>query len=152
MKNERKSVNKGTILAESILDRNYGEIVRFQEIERIINERRGTQKYYQAIQKAKKILEENGKIIQHISGGDYQVIYPGDYATAYTREIRLANKRVKHGGSILAHAPVNDMTVGEKQIYDRVSDFHATMQARMSGSTVEVKKLANPHPFSLDTK
>lgn len=143
----QKSVNIGVLLAEKLIDRKYGDVIRHQEIELITGESRGTSKYNQAIQKAKKILEENGKVIQYNGGGDYRVIYPGDYAAAYAREIRLANKRVKHGGRILAHAPVNDMTSVEKQTYDRVNDFHATMQARMSGSTVEVKKLVSTHPL-----
>ena len=148
-KNEKsRTINSGIALADYIVGHyKYGETVRYQDIEQITNERKGTQRYYAAIAKAKKLLEEKGKMICRAGGGDYKVAYPGDYSNAYAREIRLANNRVKHGNTILEHAPVNDMTISEKQVFDRVSDFHAALQARLAGSTVEVKKLVQKHPL-----
>ena len=145
---ENKTTHKWMLLVDYIERKNYGDVISFQEIENVIGERRKTPKYYQAISKAKVKLEESGKMIRSIGGGDYQVIYPGDYSKAYAREIVLANRRVKHGNRILTHAPVNDMTLGEKQVFDRVSDFHASLQARLAGNEVEVKKLCGTnHPF-----
>lgn len=145
---ERKSVNKGEILADSICNRPYGETIRYQHIEEVTGERRGTSRYYGTISKAKKILEERGKMIAPIGGGDYQILYPGDYVSSYAREVRLANRRIKHGGKILRSAPVNDMTQDELQAYNRVSDFHSRLNASISGNVVEVKKLAShDHPL-----
>lgn len=135
-------------LAEYIMQQPYGATIRYQEIEEITGERYKTSRFYGTVAKAKKILEEHGKMIAPIGGGDYKIAYPGDYAGAYSREVRLANKRIKHGGKILKGAPVKDMTQDEVQTYNRVSDFHARMIASISGSVVEVKKLASrPHPL-----
>ena len=144
----RKTVNIGSALADYISEMDYGTVIHYQDIERVINERRKTQRYYQAVAKAKTILEEKGKMIKSIGGGDYQVLYPGDYATAYTREIRLAKSRVKHGGKILDGAPTGDMTVTELQSFNNVSDFHRRMEASIVGHFAEVKKLTGKvHPL-----
>lgn len=153
MNTENKTINRGEALADFVSVRDYGTVIRYQDIEAVTHERRGTARYYQAIAKAKKLLEDRGKMIKLIGGGDYQILYPGDYSGAYSREVRLANKRIKHGDKILKNAPTKDMTQEELQIYNRVSDFHASLQARMSGNVVEVKKLASRnHPLAQAVK
>lgn len=149
MEEIKRSVNIGESLADYISSQEYGTIIRFQDIEIITKEKRKTPRYYNAISKAKKILEERGKVIQHIGGGDYQVIFPGDYTNAYIREIRLANGKIKHGGKILQNAPVNDMNSVERQEYRNVSDFNTKLSASLQGSFVEVKRLADhkKHPY-----
>ena len=137
-----QTINKGIALAEEISKKAYGDTIRYQEIESITREHRGTQRYYQIISKAKKILEQQSKMIAPAGGGDYKILYPGDYVYAYTREVRLANKRIKHGTVILENAPTKDMNQQELQTYNRVNDFHVLLKARMSGNVVEVKKLS----------
>lgn len=142
-----RTIAKGEALAEHIMPMKYGDIVRHQDIEEIVEERRGDQRYYAAISKAKRILEENGKMIVRFGGGDYQVAYPGDYSKQYAREIRLANQRVKHGAEILRGAPIKDMTLEEVTTFNNVSDFHQRISASLSGSTVEVRKLVRKNPL-----
>lgn len=144
----QKTINRGGILADLIEPKKYGELIHYQEIEQAIGESRGTQRYYSAIAKAKKLLEERGKMIVRIGGGDYQVAYPGDYTEQYAREVRLAGKRIKHGGKILKAAPVKDMTQDEMQTYINVSDFHQRMSASISGANVEIKKLTRNNPLA----
>lgn len=146
---EEKTINYGELLADHIAGLDYGTIVHYQEIERITKERRGVQKYYNYIAKAKKLLEDRGKMIKSIGKGDYQVLYPGDYSKAYAREVRLAKGRIKHGGKIIKGAPVNDMDANELQEYNRVADFHTALEAKIYGEFVTVKRLTNrSHPFS----
>lgn len=148
---EQKTINYGESLADYIATQDYGTIIHFQEIERICKERRGNQRYYNYIAKAKKILEKRGKMITSIGKGDYQILYPGDYSNAYIREVRLARGRIKHGGKILHGAPVNDMSTVELQEYNRVADFHTALEAKICGEFVTVKRLTNRnHPFSLE--
>ena len=145
---KRKSVNKGEILADYVSAKPYGATIRHQDIEEVIEERRGTSRYYSSIYKARKLLEERGKMIVRIGGGDYQIIFPGDYTGAYAREVRLAGKRIQHGARILENAPLKDMTTEELQQYNRVNDFHKRLSASISGNVVEVKKLAShDHPL-----
>ena len=150
---ESKTINYGEALADFISSLDYGTIIHYQDIERITSEKWGTQRYYRFIAKAKKILEERGKMIQSIGGKDFQVLYPGDYSSAYAREIKLAKKRIKHGGKILRNAPVNDMTISERQTLNNVADFHTRVEATLQGSYVEVKRLTDKrHPLLTATK
>lgn len=146
---EGKTVNYGELLADYISGQKYGTIIHYQEIEGVLKLRRGDQRYYNYIAKAKRLLEARGKMIKSIGKGDYQVLYPGDYTKAYAREVRLARGKIKHGGKIIQGAPVNDMDSVELQEYNRVQDFHASMEAHICGQFVTVKRLtARNHPFS----
>ena len=147
---EVKTINYGEALADYISKFEYGTIVHYQEIENVTKERRGKQRYYNIIAKAKKILEARGKMVKSIGGGDYQVLYPGDYSKAYAREVRLARGRIKHGGKIVKGAPVSDMTTEERQTFNHVSDFHTRLEAQLCGNYVEVKKLVGKkHPLEV---
>lgn len=146
---EVKTINYGEQLADYISGKDYGVVVHYQEIENVVRERRGSQKYYNYIAKAKRLLEERGKMMKSIGRGDYQILYPGDYSKAYAREVRLARGRIKHGGKIIKGAPVNDMSVAELQEYNRVSDFHIGLEAKICGEFVTVKRLTNrTHPLA----
>ena len=147
---ERKTVNIGEKLADWIESQEYGTIIHYQDIENVTGEVRKTSRYYGAIAKAKTLLIERGKAIKLIGGGDYQIIYPGDYSSAYVREIKLAKKRVKCCVKILKGAPKQDMTLDELQTYNNVSDFHKRIEASMDGSFVEIKELTGKrHPLQL---
>ena len=138
---EKKTINYGEALADFVSEQEYGAIIHYQDIERVTRERYGTQRYYRFIARAKKLLEDRGKMMQSIGGKDYQVLYPGDYSGAYAREVKLAKKRIKHGGKIIKGAPVNDMTVEERQTFNNISDFHTRLEAQTVGNYVEVKRL-----------
>lgn len=149
---EEKTINFGEALADYVSGLDYGSIIHYQEIERIVKQRRGAERYYRYIAKAKRILEDRGKMIKSIGRGDYQILYPGDYSGAYAREVRLARKKIHHGGRIIQGAPVNSMSAQELQEFNRVQDFHATLEARISGDYVTVKRLLrrDSHPLSPD--
>lgn len=149
MEQLQKTINVSQALADYVSELDYGSIVHYQDIERITKERRGTVRYSNAVTKAKKLLERNGKMIKYFSGGDYKVLYPGDYSNEYAREVRIAGNHIKHGKKILAGAPVNDMTSEERSIFRNVSDFHTRLEASFCGQFVEVKKLVSKkHPLS----
>lgn len=149
---EQKTINYGDAIADYITDKDYGTIIHYQEIERITHENYGSTRFYAYIAKAKKILEKRGKMIKSIGRGDYQVLYPGDYSSAYAREIRLAKGRIKRGGKIIKGAPVNDMTAEERQMLNNISDFHTRLNAQISGNFVEVKRLVGKtHPLAADS-
>lgn len=147
---EVKTVNIGEALADYIESQGYGTVVHYQDIEHVTRERRGTHRYYNAISKAKKLLVQRGKAVKSIGGGDYQVLYPGDYSSAYSREVRLAKNHIKTGGKIIKGAPIKDMTESELQTFNAVSDFHRRIDASIRGQFVEVKRLTgNRHPLEL---
>lgn len=149
-----KTINFGEKLADFISEMEYGSVIQYQDIERVINERRGSQKYYRYISKAKDILEDRGKAIKPVGKGSYQVLYPGDYTTAYAREVRIAKNHVRHGGKIIKGAPVNDMSIDERQQLNNVTDFHARLEAQTYGNYVEIRKLINKrqHPLLIESE
>ena len=137
-----KTVNLSELLADYICEKDYGTIIHYQEIEEVIGIKYKAKRYYQQITKAQKILRSRGKVMKSIGkNGDYQILYPGDYTTAYARELKLAKNRVSRGGEILNGAPVNDMTVEERQTFNAISDFHTRLEAQTISSYVEVKRL-----------
>ena len=147
---ERKTINIGSALADFVKEKPYGSFIYYQDIERVTETKYGEQKYYNAIDKAKKILVNCGKAIKNVGKGQYQVLYPGDYTGAYTREVRLARQRINQGGKILKHAPKQDMNAEELQSFNHVSDFHQRLEAKMKGDYVEVKMLSGKrHPLEI---
>lgn len=151
MDEQTKTISPGKALADALIDREYGEIINRQEIEEITGKKWKTSPYYGAVSRANEILTESGKRIASIGkSGDYQILYPGDYSDAYAREVKRAKKCVTRGGKILTGAPVNSMTLEERRKYNDVSDFHNRMQAQITGSYVEVRKLIGkkPHPLN----
>ena len=151
MDEQIKTISPGKALADVLVDREYGEIIHRQEIEEITGKKWKTSPYYDAISRANTVLTESGKRIASIGkSGDYQILYPGDYSDAYVREVKRAKKCVARGGKILKGAPVNSMTLEERRKYNDVSDFHSRMEAQLTGSYVEVKRLIGkkPHPLA----
>lgn len=145
---EIKTIHRWAVLAEKIAKRQYGDVIRRQEIEEITGERWKTQRYYTAIEKAKPMLEKQGKMIVSIGGGDYRVAFPGDYSKEYAGMVRKAGKRLKRGKRILDGAPVHDMNDDERHTYNRVYDFNARLSASFAGSVTEVKRLTGKqHPL-----
>jgi len=146
---EEKTIAVWNKLADFVSKMEYGDIIHYQDIQSITGLKRGETRYYQAISKAKKILESRGRAIQHVGGGDYQLLYPGDYSGAYVREIKIAKNHVKRGNKILKGAPVNDMSTEERRVFNDVSDFNERMQAQLMGNYVEVKRLTGKsHPLA----
>lgn len=152
---EKKSVNKGEILAEYInSNRSYGEIIRRQEIEDVTGERWKTTRYYSAVSGAKKLLLKNcGKLLLAKGKGDYTLAYPGDYAGKYVNEVKIGVRRIRRSGKILENAPTKEMSREEIQEYNRVYDFHKKFDAACQGGVTEVKLLARkPHALDLALK
>lgn len=147
---DSRTINAGQALADYIAELDYGSVIHYQEIEQIIHRKWKTNLYYRDISKAKHILEKKGKAIAPIGGGDYQVLYPGDYSGAYANQVKLASRRIKRGGQILEGAPVNDMSQEERMTFNNVYDFHKRVESRLAGEYVEVERLAQKkHPFAI---
>ena len=143
-----RTAYKETALSKFIERRDYGEIIRYQDIESITGAKRGTPQYHNAITKAKKILERHGKAIIYFSCGDYKIIYPGDYTSLYADKVNQAKRRIIRGKTILDNAPTKDMSETELTDYNRVNDFNVRITAMISGCVVEVRQLVeHKHPF-----
>lgn len=138
------------ILAETILDRGYGEVISHEEIERIIGvPKKNRDKYNQIVQTAKKILfNQYGKKLESVRKVGYRFIKPGDYVTSSLGHYKRGFKEIKKGKDTLDLAPVNDMTVEERATYTRVHDRSIILHASMEGAMCELKALGKKsHPL-----
>lgn len=143
------------ILAESILNRGYGEIVTHEEIEKIIGiPRRNRTKYQQIVQAAKKILfYQHGKKLESVRNIGYRFVKPGDYVSSSLGHYKRGFREIKKGKDTLDLAPVNDMTEEERATYTRVHDRSILLHASMEGALCELKTLGKKtHPFLPNNK
>ena len=138
------------ILVEAIVERNYGDIVTHEEIEKIIGvPKKNEHKYNQIVQAAKSILlHEHGKKLESIRKVGYRFVKPGDYVNSSLKHYKRGFREIKKGKDTLDLAPVNDMTEEERATYNRVHDRSVILQASMEGAMCELKTLGKKdHPF-----
>lgn len=138
------------ILAETILNSGYGEVITHKEIEKIIGiPRKNEHKYCQIIQAAKKILlYQYGKKLESIRGVGYRFVKPGDYVSNSLGHYKRGFREIKKGKDTLDLAPVNDMTAEERATYTCVHDRSIILHASMEGAMCELKTLGKKnHPL-----
>ena len=142
---------KSEILAERLLDMNYGDVLTHQEISAIIGEENGSQKYNSIIQQAKKLLLKNHRAIESVRGQGYRMVEPGGFVDLSLSHYKKGFNEMQKGTDTLRSAPVNDMTDEERTVYRRVNDRAVILQAAMNGAKVELKTLGmKEHPMSPD--
>ena len=91
-----------------------------------------------------------GKLIVPVGHGSYRIIYPGDYTSAYAREVRCAKRRLSQGKKILDGAPVKDMSEAEITSYNAVCDFNLKLTAQFNNNVVQVRTLVHSkHPMQV---
>lgn len=136
------------ILAESIIDREFGELISHDEIERIIGYPKKSGKYYSVIRSANRILRSQSKAIENVPKEGYRIIKPGDYVKVSLRHYKKGFNEIKKGKDTLDLAPVNDMTDEERAAYTRVHDRSILLHASMEGALCELKTLGvKKHPL-----
>lgn len=138
------------ILAETILDRGYGEVVSHEEIERIVGVlRENRTKYDSIVQATKKILlYQYGKKLESVRNIGYRFVKPGDYVSNSLSHYKRGFREIKKGKDTLDLAPVNDMTTEERATYTRVHDRSIILHASMEGAMCELKSLGKKsHPL-----
>lgn len=135
-------------LVNAVKERNYGDVLNFDEIGGIINQKHGTMKYQDILQTAKKRLEMSGHMIVNMRGIGYKVCDPDNYTGEGVRYMRQGARKIDRGAKIVAHAPVNDMSQAAREAHNRVNDRMVRLQAAMAGATVEIHMLeTNKNPL-----
>lgn len=135
-------------LVKAVKERNYGDVLNFDEIGGIINQRYGTRAYSDILQAARRRLIDAGHIIVNVRGIGYKVLLPDNYTSEGVRHIRDAGRKIDRATKIIDHAPVNDMSPDARAAHNRVSDRMTTFRAAVAGASVELHMLsANKHPF-----
>lgn len=148
MKNVEEMKRPQEILAEAIINRDYGSLVTHEEIESIIGFKRGKHKYQQIVQAARKLLRNQGKVLESVRGIGYRFVKPGDYVKTALGHYKKSFNEMKQGKDTLDLAPVNDMTQEERVVYTRVHDRSILLHASMEGALCELKTLGvKNHPL-----
>ena len=128
-------------LVKAVGERDYGDVMNFDEIGGIINQKHGTMQYNDILQAARKRLIEAGHMIVNVRGIGYQVCPPDGYTGEGVRYMRQGARRIDRGAKILNHAPVNDMSPQARETHNRVNDRMVRLQAAMAGASVEIHML-----------
>lgn len=139
-------------LVRAVEERDYGELLNFDEIGGIINQKYGTTAYGSILQAARKRLITAGHMIVNVRGVGYRVCYPDGYTGEGVRYMRQGARRIDRGAKIINHAPVNDMSAEAREIHNRVNDKMVKLQAAMAGASVEVHMLEHSRNPLLQAK
>lgn len=135
-------------LVKAVEERGYGDILNFDEIGGIINQKHGTMAYNDILQSARKRLIAAGHMIVNVRGIGYKVCPPDGYTGEGVRYMRQGARRIDRGAKILNHAPVNDMSQAAREAHNRVNDRMMLLQAAMAGASVEIHMLeSQKHPL-----
>lgn len=129
-------------LVKAVEDRNYGDVLTFDEIALIINVKRFTTSFHDILQAARKRLIVEGHMIVNVRGVGYKVCPPDSYTDVGVRYMRQGARRIDKGAKVLNHAPVNDMSQTAREAHNRVNDRMTRLQAAMAGASVEIHMLS----------
>ena len=137
-------------LVNAVKEKPYGDVLTFDSIGYIIDQKNGTMRYQDILQTAKKRLEIAGHMLVNVRGVGYKVCQPDNYTGEGVRKMRQGARRIVRGATSLAHAPVNDMTQQAREAHNRVNDRMIRLQAAMAGATVEIHMLdPSKNPLAL---
>ena len=128
-------------LVEAVEARGYGEVLNFDEIGGIINQKYGSTTYSDILQAARKRLIAAGHMIVNVRGIGYKVCDPDNYTGEGVRYMRQGARKIDRGAKIISHAPVNDMSLAAREAHNRVNDRMISLQAAMAGASVEIHML-----------
>lgn len=147
-----ESKKKSEILAEEISKRKYGEVITHNEIEEIIQETYGTNKYKSEISRAKKIaLTFFNRCIENIRGDGYRIVKPDDFTSHSLKHYKRGFNELQKGKTILDNAPTKDMTQEGLTTFRRVYDRSVLLVSSMEGAKAELISLnRDKSPFSPD--
>lgn len=135
-------------LVKAVEEREYGDVLNFDQIGSIIDQKYGSKRYNDILQAARKRLIETGHMIVNVRGTGYKVCNPDSYTGEGIRYMRQGARKIDRGASIVRHAPVNDMSPAAREAHNRVNDRMVSLQAALAGASVEIHMLsANNNPL-----
>ena len=129
-------------LVQAVEERNYGDVLLFDEIAAIIGQKYGSNRFGDILQAARKRLIVTGHMIVNVRGVGYKVCEPDKYTGEGVRYMRQGARKIDRGSKIIGHAPVNDMSPIAREAHNRVNDRMVRLQAAMAGASVEIHMLS----------
>lgn len=144
-----KNNKKSEVLADTISNLKYGDVVLHKDISKLIGEVYPSTRYSTCINKTKRLLNKKyGRKLESIRGDGYRVVKPDDYVKHSLKHFKRGFNEFQKGVGTLERAPVNDMSEEGREIYRRVNDRVVILHASLKGASVEIKTLGEKkHPF-----
>ena len=133
---------KWELLYDHVMEADYGSIISHQEISHIIGESHNSNKYGTIINRAKKSLLAQGRLIESVRGVGYRVIEPDDYSGKSISVFRQGFNKLKKASDLLAYAPVASMSEEGRLIHQNVTDRVKILHAAVAGGCTEINLLA----------
>jgi hypothetical protein len=125
------------LLVKEALNWEYGSIHSHKEVGNILGLTPGTDLYYYAVSKAKKVLLTHGKLIDSIRDIGYQTLMPDDYNPHSVKVVNQGKKKVRIAVQVLSNAPEEQMTdhakTARRKLYDRTVSLETEMNKRIVG-------------------
>mgnify|MGYP004675778869 CR=1 FL=1 len=142
---------RSEVLAEKLMEMNYGDIIKHEQIAEVINVNYPSNAYTTTIAKVRKILLKKGRCLENIVGDGYRILQPDSFVQHSLKHYKRGFNEMKKGYETLINAPTKNMTTEGRNIYRRVYDRAITLDAAMKGASVELKMLGKRnHPMEVD--
>jgi len=132
-------------LVEKISSMDYGETVTHMDIECITGISRHSSKYGSILSRAKRQLQEEGKMIVSVWNVGYRVLEPDEYSKQAISSIISGGRRITAGKQVLQNAPTAKMTEDGRRTHQLISDRVMILEAAVAGASTEVRMLSNKH-------
>lgn len=118
-KNEPRSTVLVDMLVRALSPMEYGEVVGYEQIRRVIFEDpQGPRGRAVAIRAGRRLLREHQKLLVNVRGHGYQIAEPREHLSQSKRVQAFARRRQRRALAILVHAEVEKLTPAERQAVD----------------------------------
>lgn len=134
-------------LVRAVMEMEYRGVISREEISRLVREPVGSDRFYRLIGKARRALEEQGKVLKTLNGQGYQLLHPDNCAEEAVRRYRIGGRSISRGARILTYARTEEMSPHALTRYREVYEKARTIHAGIQGAVVELNLLARPHPL-----
>lgn len=144
---KKSSARPWEILADFIVNKDYGDVITHGEITEVINVEREDNQYRYILQKAKKRALVAGKMIESMKNIGYRIVMPDNYSEATVNQFNRGFKCFDKGVTISQHAPKDKMSNEALVRHRSVNDRALNIYAAVKGSCVELETLSKRELF-----
>ena len=117
--------------------KNNGEIIKHEEIEKIIQIKRNRDKYYKVVNYVKDKLINDSKIIKAIPGIGYQILKNKQVSGfVYRTNIRNSQKQLNKATKILTYLKTDDFSK------DRIEEYNDIKELTQKLNKIQTKTIA----------
>lgn len=134
------------VIVGLIQTREYGESIPHAEIAAATGLSYGTQRYFQQVQRARRVLlTEWRKELETLKGTGYRLVNPDEFNGRFRRQLRLAGRPIRQGLRVLVAAPAERLTDAQNaQNSDALAKMGA-LESLRKRTAAETRPSLPPH-------